>query len=302
MPRRVALVTTSWPAHEQDPAGHFVRAEARAIERTGAEVVVLAPPAGGAFGWPGVAARIREKPWRALYAARWVTVATQRVRNLDVDRLVCHWALPSAWPIGHGARAPIEVVSHGGDVRLLSALPASLRCHLTRTIAARCAEWRFVSDSLALGLLRAVDRPTASLVERVAVVRPAPIELPDVAATIRRLRRDLPGARTAVSVGRLVESKRVDRAIAHVATSGEFDALVVVGDGPERDRLERLARETGARTVFVGVVPRREALGWIGAADALLHASAAEGLSTVVREAEALGTRVVRLGSWSKRP
>jgi glycosyltransferase involved in cell wall biosynthesis len=46
---------------------------------------------------------------------------------------------------------------------------------------------------------------------------------------------------------------------------------------------------------FVGAVPREEALAWIGAADALLFASRAEGLSTVVREAEALGIRVERL-------
>jgi glycosyltransferase involved in cell wall biosynthesis len=99
--------------------------------------------------------------------------------------------------------------------------------------------------------------------------------------------------RYAVTVGRLVASKRVDKAIAHVAEAGGVDALVVVGDGPERGRLEALARQRGVDARFVGLVPRAAALAWMGAAEVVLHASEEEGLSTVVREAEALGVRCV---------
>ncbi len=296
MRTRVAIVTTSWPSGEGDPSGHFVRAEARQLEGAGAEVIVVAPPAGGAFGWPGVAARVRERPARAFDAARWVAGATRRVRRLEVDRVVCHWAVPSAWPVGCAARgSAVEVVSHGGDVRLLVGLPAPVRERITRAIARRARAWRFVSEALALALLRALDRRTASMVERVAEVRPAIPELPDLGDAVARRRGELGTARTAVSVGRLVAGKRVDRVIAHVARSADIDTLVVVGDGPERPRLERLAAELEVRALFVGAVPRNDALAWIGAADALIHASTAEGLSTVVREAEALGTRVVRV-------
>jgi glycosyltransferase involved in cell wall biosynthesis len=122
--------------------------------------------------------------------------------------------------------------------------------------------------------------------------------MPDLSAVRLRaaeLRREL-GARTAaVCVGRLVESKHVARALEHVARSRVADVLVVVGDGPERMRLEQQARSLGVDARFVGVVPRELALAWIAAADVVLHASSAEGLSTVVREADALGTPVVRL-------
>jgi teichuronic acid biosynthesis glycosyltransferase TuaC len=64
---------------------------------------------------------------------------------------------------------------------------------------------------------------------------------------------------------------------------------VVVGDGPERGRLVALARLRKIDARFVGRLPRPDALAWIGAADVLLHASRTEGLSTVVREANALG-------------
>jgi teichuronic acid biosynthesis glycosyltransferase TuaC len=296
MRTRVALVTTSWPASEGDPGGHFVRAEARELERSGADVTLVTPHAGGAFGWPGVAARVRERPDRAVEAVRWVAGATLRVRGLEVDRVVCHWALPCAWPIGCASRgSAVEVVSHGGDVRLLAGLPGPLRARLVRAIARRAASWRFVSGALARSLLDVLDGATARMVERIAVVRAARLELPELGDAIARRRDDLSGLRAAVSVGRLVAGKRVDRAIAHVAGSAELDALVVVGDGPERRRLERLAQAMGVRALFVGAVARRDALAWIGAADALIHASTAEGLSTVVREAEALGTPVVRI-------
>ena len=44
---------------------------------------------------------------------------------------------------------------------------------------------------------------------------------------------------------------------------------------------------------FTGALPRREALAWVAAADALLHPSAVEAAPTVVREARALGVPVV---------
>jgi teichuronic acid biosynthesis glycosyltransferase TuaC len=293
---RIAIVTTSWPSAEGDPAGHFVRAEARELERQGHDVVVVAPAAGGAFGWPGVAERLQERPARLVEAACWVAAARARVGRMRVDRVIAHWALPCAWPIGAAAPdAELEVVSHGGDVRLVVAMPALVRRRLVRRIAKRAVRWRFVSETLLTTLVRALDgEPRARLTE-IAFVRAARVEMPDVAQAVAPKRRQLAGARVAVSVGRLVADKRVERAIARVARSRDLDALVVVGDGPERARLERLADSLGVDARFVGAVARDEALAWIGAAEELIHASVAEGMSTVVREAEALGTRVVEL-------
>lgn len=295
---RIVVVTTSYPAREGDPSGHFVQAEARELERQGHDVLLVAPAAGGAFGWPGVVARLREKPWRAVDALRWTSNATSQLRSLHADRIVAHWALPCAWPVSLAASdggAELFVVSHGADVRLLVALPAPVRERIVRSIAARATEWRFVSVSLRDELLHSLGGDSSrALVERIARVRAPSLEVPQVKDAIARIARDLGGTRVAVSVGRLVASKRVDRAIAHVARTREVDALVVVGDGPERARLEELARRSDVDARFVGLVSREEALAWIGAARMVLHASLHEGLSTVVREAEALGTPVVR--------
>ena len=290
---RIAIVTTSWPSCDGDPSGHFVQAEARVLEREGHAVEVVAPAAGGAFGWPGVAARLREQPARMLDAVRWTIEAGRRVTRLDVDRVVAHWAVPCAWPVAAGSRAELHVVSHGGDVRLLLALPAPLREQLVRSIATRARQWRFVSEALRADLVAGVTRATRDRLEAIATVRAATIELPDVAGAIARRRRDLAGARVAVSIGRLVPGKRVDRAIEHVACARDVDALVVVGDGPERGRLEALAQARGVDARFVGLLPRTDALAWMGAAHHVLFTSEAEGASTVLRECEALGTKVV---------
>jgi glycosyltransferase involved in cell wall biosynthesis len=297
---RVALVTTSYPAFEGDPSGHFVHAEARELERQGHAVVVVRPEGGGAFGWPGVVARVRERPWRAVDAMRWVASARREVAGLNVGRVVAHWAVPCAWPVAVGAPgAELEIVSHGGDVRLLAALPSAVRDRVVGGLARRAQAWRFVSDRLLGTLLDSLAPATRARVEGIAHVRAASLEELDVRTAIERRRQELGPTRVAVSVGRLVPDKRVDRAIEHVArrsAGGGVDALVVVGDGPERDSLERLARRRGVTAHFVGTVPRQEALTWIGAAEYVIHASRAEGLSTVVREAEGLGVPVVAIG------
>ena len=303
---RIALVTTSYPLGDlasdlalgdDDPAGHFVRAETRALRREGHIVTVIAPTVTpqGAFGWPGVAARVRERPLRLLDAARWVAWARRELRRMGpFQRIVAHWAVPSAVPIALGAppSSELEVVSHGGDVRLLAALPGPARTAVVRCIALRATSWRFVSNALLASLVGRLARPDAEHVMRVARVRPPDIDLYDAGADVRARRDALAGLPFSVVVARLVASKRVERAIEQVARGLAPQPLVVVGDGPERGRLEKLARARAVDARFVGKVGRRDALAWIGAADVLLHASHAEGLSTVVREATALGTRV----------
>src|SRR5690349_18724601 len=74
------VITTSYPVDEGDPSGHFVQAEVRELELAGHSVTVLKPRAGGAFGWPGAATRLRSGPWRALDAVGFVASAAMRVR------------------------------------------------------------------------------------------------------------------------------------------------------------------------------------------------------------------------------
>jgi glycosyltransferase involved in cell wall biosynthesis len=87
-----------------------------------------------------------------------------------------------------------------------------------------------------------------------------------------------------VAVGRLVEYKRIDLLLrlwerVRPVTGGR---LVIVGDGPERERLERLA---GPGVEFAGHVCEAEKHRLLCAAWLLLHPSAVEGWGLVVTEA-----------------
>jgi glycosyltransferase involved in cell wall biosynthesis len=296
----IAVVTTSYPAFDGDPSGHFVASEVAQLEGDGHRVTVIAARPGGAFGWPGAAVRVREKPWRALDAAAWMARAAMRLRTARPERIVAHWCVPSAWPVaaaGAGAREPeLEVVSHGADVRLLAELPPAVRGKVVTRIAERASSWRFVSAALREQLARTIPAATVHVLERVAVVGASPLGMPDVQDAVRARRAELDGRPLYVCAGRLVASKRVDKVIDYVAGRlADGPVLVVLGDGPERAHLEKLAQHWRLDARFLGTTPRREALAWIGAASELVHASRAEGLSTVVREAEQLGVPVTIL-------
>lgn len=302
---RIAVVTTSYPSHDGDPSGHFVETEAEELEREGHEILVVRPAPGGAFGWPGAAIRIRERPMRAVEAATWMAHAAFELRRIAPDRIIAHWAMPSAFPIVIGPAGlsgpDLEIVSHGGDVRLLCALPARARTQIVRALVRRATRWRFVSDELLTTLASSLPREDAARLRATSEVVPSAITLPDVREDARAKRRAIGTRRLYVCAGRLVASKRVDKVIDYVATSPNHGTtraertLVVLGDGPQRAYLERVAHAWGFDVRFLGKTTREEALGWIGAADELVHASHVEGLSTVVREAEALGVTITLL-------
>ncbi len=293
---RVAMLTTSWPTGEQDPAGHFVRTHARELERGGDTVTVVAPEPGVLSAGLGAAARIREEA-RARAGGRSLGAEGSQARPGARRR-------SDRGPLGRPLRLAHRDRDAPADRRDLTwgrctfAHPSAGSRFAERScsfLSARVDAWCFVSASLLEDLLASLDSQTRTRLQKVARVEALAIEMPDVTSAIADLRRELGARRIAVSVGRLVQSKRVDRSVEYVSQSKEIDRLVVVGDGPERSRLERLARRLGVDASFTGALGRPRALAWIGAADLLIVASEAEGLSTVIREADALGTRVVRI-------
>jgi glycosyltransferase involved in cell wall biosynthesis len=95
-----------------------------------------------------------------------------------------------------------------------------------------------------------------------------------------------------VAVGRLVEYKRIDLLLrlwerVRPVTGGR---LVIVGEGPERQRLEAMA---GPGTTFTGRITEVEKHQLLCAAWLLLHPSVVEGWGLVVTEAAARGTPAV---------
>jgi len=97
-----------------------------------------------------------------------------------------------------------------------------------------------------------------------------------------------------VTVGRLVPWKQIDHLI-EALPEIEDAGLVVVGDGPERSRLENLARANNLndRVHFAGQRTKEETFGLMASCDLFVLNSTYEGFPHVVLEAMCAGLPVV---------
>ena len=121
-------------------------------------------------------------------------------------------------------------------------------------------------------------RPNAS-VERAVAARPS---------------APAPGAPLALYAGRLNRFKGVSVVIEAVRMSPAW-RLVVAGEGPDRRRLQRLARRNGldGRVTFVGWLPQERLWEQLEHASAVVLPSFKEGASFVAAEAQSFGVPVV---------
>ena len=117
-------------------------------------------------------------------------------------------------------------------------------------------------------------------IETDAIVAADPFEVPE---------------RILLSIGRLEDYKGVDRALAALSALPVDFALQVVGDGPAKDRLERLADELGlsARVTFAGHLPEEDVRRWLRTADVLISMSEREAFGITLAEAAVSGAGVV---------
>jgi glycosyltransferase involved in cell wall biosynthesis len=105
-----------------------------------------------------------------------------------------------------------------------------------------------------------------------------------------------------VFVGRFVEKKGCEylvHALGSLRRQGKSIRAVLIGDGPLRTQLERLAAEQRVDATFTGFLPLGDVRQWLGRAYVVAVPSVtaangdSEGLPTVILEAQAMGTPVV---------
>lgn len=97
-----------------------------------------------------------------------------------------------------------------------------------------------------------------------------------------------------VTIARLTPWKGIEGIIETVSHERSWH-VAIIGDGPHRNELERLARKNNIheRIRFLGQLPKEEALGWCKVADVFVLNSSYEGLPHTLIEAMAVGTPVV---------
>jgi glycosyltransferase involved in cell wall biosynthesis len=162
--------------------------------------------------------------------------------------------------LARGPRRPPVLATHHGAAQ-------ADRAHAARLLARAADAVVVVSDDLRFDGAQVIHN---------GVAPPAPAQRgPDT---------------TVAFVGRLAEVKNPERFL-RAAALVDGARFLVVGDGPLREPLERLARELGLELTFTGAVPDARPL--IAGADVLVVSSDSEGQSIATLEALAAGTPVV---------
>jgi len=227
-----------------------------------------------------------------LLAAGVYSAVKNIIRNgYDFEIIDAHYFYPdgvAAILLGRHFGKPVVITARGTDVNLIPRyrLPRAMIRWAARHAAGIITVARALKDDLVgvgvsagrIEVLRnGVDLQLFRPIEREAG------------------RRNLGISRTTLlSVGHLIPRKGHDLVIQGLRWLPELD-LIVIGDGPEREALGALARESGAadRVRFVGSLAQEELRNYFGAADALVLASSREGWANVLLESMACGTPVV---------
>lgn len=259
---RVVVLTTSYPRHEDDPAGAFVRDAVEHVRAAGIDVEVVSPATfphlGLAYG-DGLLGNLRASPARALllpaFLASYLRAARRAARGADLVH--AHW-LPSAYVAALTGR-PYVAQLWGTDVELALRAPALARPALRGARLVLCPS-------------RAVAAAARRLGAREVRVVPGGVAIPDRVAEPAEPPHVL-------YAGRLSAEKGIEE----LAEATRGLARVVVGDGP----LRRLLPDA------LGFVSPRALGPYYEQAAVVCCPSRREGYGVVAREAMAHGRPVV---------
>ncbi len=284
-PVRLVLVTQDFPPRRGGIQTYALELARRLAPRLEA-FAVIAPAVEGA------AEIDRELPWRVLRtgsADTLIAAAGPLLLELaltdDFDHtLHAQW---STTPAALGLRAV-------GRVRRVACVVHGRELLLAPWRRAPLAQRGY--DAVRKRSLRAVDRVlatgtyTAGLARELGVAKERiritgcgtdPQRFRAVDASVLRERLGLGGRRVLLTIARLVARKGIDsvlRALPAVRRAVPDVAYLVCGEGPERERLEALARELGVLDLvrFPGGVPDDELTHWYCAGDVFVMPSRSE--------------------------
>ena len=115
----------------------------------------------------------------------------------------------------------------------------------------------------------------------------------DVAELITTTRYESVKAPSVLVACRLESYKRADVVIRAAARLPKQPNLIVVGSGPMRERLERLAHDAGVKVTFLGNLPTEELRRWQRTVDVVASASDREAFGLTLVEGAVGGARLV---------
>ena len=229
-------------------------------------------------------------PWSLACAAK---SAIGRIldEGYDFDIIDAHYFYPdgvAAAMLGRYFNKPVVITALGTDINLLPQFRIPRK--MIGWAARQAAGVITVSHALKAALVKLgiEDNRVITLHNGVDLELFAPID--------RERQRKAFGLTqfTLLSAGNLIELKGHDLVIKALRNLPDV-SLLVAGRGPERDKLESLAKSLNVadRVKFLGSLPQDELRKYYGAADALVLASSREGCANVLLESMACGTPVI---------
>ena len=154
-----------------------------------------------------------------------------------------------------------------------------------------------VSSALARDLAARAPELSRTRLETI----PNPVDLDAITRSVGR-GHPLDGRPYAVYAGKLARNKGISVLIPASERANLPWPLVVIGDGPERDVLERAARQSGREVRMLGWLERTEALNWLAHAGLVVFPSyGPESLSRVLLESSALGRPIAAMDTGGTR-
>lgn len=282
-----------------NPSEGFVQTQAMGLRRYQPVIVGLEDKGNAAAVLAGRIVLAEDEAERfAFRAGLSHAPLVERLRPLSPVLLHAHFGTDAlmALPLARALGIPLVTTLHGYEVgRTRARMLASGRVSWMRYALSRRRLMR--SGDLFLPVSEAVRAAAIAQgfpAER-TVTHYLGIELPERGA------ETAPEAGLILHVARLVEKKGTALLLRALARLPAHAHLAIVGDGPDRARLERMAGELGlgGRVTFLGALPHEQVGAWMRRAWVLAVPSLtardgdAEGLPTVLLEAAAVGLPTV---------
>jgi len=316
---RVAIVAEYYPRAADPVLGVWAHRQALAARDAGADVRVLVlerplPPLAAVKRVDVAAARaaLRQprhaqldgiaveyvrylsppRPWSYASWGAWAAPVLQRAltrlhATFPFELVHAHYAVPAGDAVRHARPdAPLVVSVHGGDVLATAQRSAYAQRTVRRTLA---------HAQLVLANSAGTERRCRALGARASTVVHLGTDLPNASAAEPDAADRPP---TLVTVGHLVARKRhadVVEALALLAPRHPQLRYEIVGDGPERARLEALAGARGVRdrVDFTGQLPPAQARARAAGADLFVLPSVDEAFGVAYVEAMAAGVPAI---------